>query len=125
MNKDISNKNDLCNKYCDKNKRLPLLMLENQITEDIDGGNDFEVRFVLFVLSALLYPIMKLFVKCFFQNLLEDMASINKMNWTKLVLSYLVHKIQKFNTNKQSEVIPLYIIYFIMDLEFVIKSEVN
>lgn len=100
MNKDISNKNDLCNKYCDKNKRLPLLMLENQIKEDIDGGNDFKVCFVLFVLSALLYPIMKLFVKCFLQNLLEDMASINKMNWTKLVLSYLVHKIQKFNTNK-------------------------
>ena len=34
-------------------------MLEKQIKEDIDGGDEFKVYFVLFMLGALLYPIMK------------------------------------------------------------------
>ena len=38
-------------------------MLENQIREDKECGNDFKVHFVLFVLGALLCPTMKLFVK--------------------------------------------------------------
>ena len=59
-------------KYYDKNGRLPLVMLENQIMEDKEGGNDFKVRFVLFVLGALLCPIMKLFVKRSFLHLMED-----------------------------------------------------
>ena len=59
MNKDVSNKNDLCKKYCDKKGRLPLVMLENQIREDKEGENDFKVHFVLFVLGALLCPTMK------------------------------------------------------------------
>ena len=59
MNKDVSNKNDLCKKYCHKKGRLPLVMLENQIREYKEGGNDFKVHFVLFVLGALLCPTMK------------------------------------------------------------------
>ena len=58
MNKDVSHKNDLCKKYCDKKGWLSLVMLENQIREDKEGGNVFKVRFVLFVLGALLCPIM-------------------------------------------------------------------
>ena len=50
MNTNISNENDLCGKYYDKKGRLPLVILENQIREDINGSNDFKVRFVLFVL---------------------------------------------------------------------------
>lgn len=37
------NKNNLCNKYCDKNGWLPLVILGNQIKEDIDNGNDIKV----------------------------------------------------------------------------------
>ena len=48
MNKDVSNKNDLCKKYCHKKGRLPLVMLENQIREDKEGGNDF--KFILYYL---------------------------------------------------------------------------
>lgn len=62
INKYISNKNDLFNKYCDKNELLSLVVLENQIREDREGGNDFKVRFLLLVLSVLLCPTMKLFV---------------------------------------------------------------
>lgn len=62
VNKYISNKNDLFNKYCDKNELLSLVVLENQIREDREGGNDFKVRFLLLVLSVLLCPTMKLFV---------------------------------------------------------------
>ena len=87
INKDISNKNDLFKKCYDKNGRLSLLMLENQIKEDKKGGNDFKVRFVLFVLGALLCPTMKLFVKHSFLHLVEDVNSIKKMNWAKFVLS--------------------------------------
>ena len=47
MNKDVSHRNDLCKKYCDKKGRLPLVMLENQIREDKQGGNNFKVCFVL------------------------------------------------------------------------------
>ena len=50
MNTNISNENDLCGKYYDKKGCLPLVILENQIMEDINGSNDFKVRFVLFVL---------------------------------------------------------------------------
>ncbi|KAL6335436.1 hypothetical protein AAG906_029679 [Vitis piasezkii] len=84
--------------------RLPLVMLENQIREDKEGGNDFKVRFVLFVLGALLCPTMKLFVKRSFLHLGEDIDSIKKMNWVEFVLSYLVHGIGEFQMKQQSGV---------------------
>ena len=34
MNKYISNKNDLCNKYYNKKGQLSLIILENQIKKD-------------------------------------------------------------------------------------------
>ncbi|KAL6348671.1 hypothetical protein AAG906_019370 [Vitis piasezkii] len=104
MNKDVGHKNDLCKKYCDKKGRLPLVMLENQIREDKEGGNDFKVRFVLFVLGALLCPTMKLFVNRSFLHLVEDIDSIKKMNWAEFVLSYLVHGIEEFKKKQQSGV---------------------
>ena len=48
MKKDVSNKNDLCKKYCDKNERLPLVTLENQIKENKEGGNNS--KFILYYL---------------------------------------------------------------------------
>ena len=48
MNKYISNKNELCNKYCDKKGQLTLVMLENPIRDNRYGGNDF--KFVLYYL---------------------------------------------------------------------------
>ncbi|XP_059598878.1 uncharacterized protein LOC109121391 isoform X2 [Vitis vinifera] len=104
MNKDVGHKNDLCKKYCDKKGRLPLVMLENQIREDKEGGNDFKVRFVLFVLGALLCPTMKLFVNRSFLHIVEDIDSIKKMNWAEFVLSYLVHGIEEFKKKQQSGV---------------------
>ena len=101
MNKDVSHRNNLCKKYCDKKGRLPFVMLENQIRED-KGGNDFNVRFVLFVLGALLCPTMKLFVKRSFLHLMEDINSIKKMNWAEFVLSYLVYWIKEFKMKQQS-----------------------
>ena len=62
---------------------------------------------------------------------MEDTSQIKKINWVELVLSYLVHRIEKFKTRKQSGicgcllffmVISLYIIYLIVNLEFVIKK---
>ena len=58
MNKGVINNNNLCKNYYDNKGWLPLVMLENQIREDREGGNNFKVRFVLFVLSALLCPII-------------------------------------------------------------------
>ena len=52
-------------------KRLSLVMLEKQIKEDIDNGDEFKVHFVLFMLGALSYPIMKVYVKHFFLHILE------------------------------------------------------
>ena len=122
-------------KYHDKKGRLPFVMLENQIREDKEGGNVFKVRFVLFVLGALLGPIMKLFLKRSFSHLVEDIDSIKKMNWVEFVLAYLVHGIKEFKRKKQSGVccclfflfmvMSLYIIYIIMNFEFVIKDFVN
>ena len=83
-------------------------MLENQIREDKEGGNDFKVRFVLFVLGALLYPTMKLSVKRSFLHLVEDIDSIKKMNWVEFVLSYLVHGIEEFKRKQQSGVLVAY-----------------
>ena len=110
-------------------------MLENQIKKDRECGNDFKFRFVLFVLGALLCPIMKLFFKRSFSHLVEDIDSIKKMNWVEFVLAYLVHGIKEFKRKKQSGVccclfflfmvMSLYIIYIIMNFEFVIKDFVN
>ena len=61
--------------------------------ENRESGNDFQVHFILFVLGELLCPTMKLFVKCSFLYLVEDIGSIKKMNWAELMLFYLVHKI--------------------------------
>ena len=66
LNKEFSSKHELCNKYCNKKGRLPLCMLEDQIREDREGGDEFKIHFVLFVLGALLCPTMKLFVRRFF-----------------------------------------------------------
>ena len=79
-------------------------MLENQIRENKEDGNDFKGCFVLFVLGALLCLTMKLFVKHSFLHLMEDIDSIKKMNWAELVLSYLVHRIEEFNRKQQSGV---------------------
>ena len=116
MNKNINNKNDLSDKYCDKNGRLPLVMLENQIRENIDVDNDFKVLFVLFVLGTLLCFTMKLFAKRLCLHLLEDTYSINKLNWVELVLSHLTHRIQEFKSNKQSGVSDCLLFFMIMSL---------
>ena len=63
-----------------KKGRLSLMMLENQIRDGKEGQNDFKVHFVLCVLGTLLCPTMKLFVKCFFVHLVEDINLIKKMN---------------------------------------------
>ena len=120
MNKNINNKNDLWGQYCDKKGRLPLVMLENQIRENIDGGNDFKVRFVLFVLGVLLCLTMKLFVKRLFLHFLEDTNSINKLNWAELVLSHLTHEIQEFKSNKQSGVFGCLFFFMVMSLVLII-----
>ena len=116
MNKDVGHKNDLCKKYCDKKGRLPLVMLENQIREDKEGGNDFKVRFVLFVLGALLCPTMKLFVNRSFLHLVEDIDSIKKMNWAEFVLSYLVHGIEEFKKKQQSGVCGCLLFLMVINL---------
>ena len=95
MNKDVRNKNDLSKNYCDKKGQLPLVMFENQIRENKECGNDFKVRFVLFVLGALLCPTMKIFLKRSFLHLVEDIDSIKKMNWAEFALSDLVHRIEE------------------------------
>ena len=77
-------------------------MLEDQIREDREGGDEFKIRFVLFVLGALLCPTMILFVRRYFLHILEDTVAIKKMNWAELVWSYLVHDIEEFKNNKQS-----------------------
>ena len=109
-------------------------MLENQIRNDKEGGNNFKVHFVLFVLGALLCPTMKPFMKHSFLHLVEDINSIKKINWTEFVLSYLVHEIEEFKRKQQSEVsgyllflivMSLYIIYIIVNFEFVIIKFVN
>ena len=123
MNKDVNNKNDLCEKYFDKKGQFPLVMLENQIRDD-------KFCFILFVLSALLCPTMKLFVKRSFLNLVEDIDSIKKMNWAEFVLSYLVHKIEEFKRKQQSGVSGCLLFFMVMSLyivnfEFVITNFVN
>ena len=63
--------------------------------------------------GVLLCPIMKLVAKRSFLYILEDITSINKMNWDELVFAFLVHDIKEFN--KQSGVfncLYLYIIFF-------------
>ena len=55
-------------------------MLEDQIREDREGGDEFKICFVLFVLGALLCPTMKLFVRRYFLHILEDTVAIKKMN---------------------------------------------
>ena len=88
MNKDVINNNNLCKKYYDKKGWLPLVMFENQIREDREGENDFKVRFVLFVLGALLCPViyfceMFLFTSCGRQWFNKE----DKLDWICVVLS--------------------------------------
>ena len=123
MNKDVNNKNDLCEKYFDKKGQFPLVMLENQIRDD-------KFCFILFVLSALLCPTMKLFVKSSFLHLMKNINSIKKMNWAKFVLFYLVHEIEEFKRKQQSGVFGCLLFFMVMSLyivnfEFVITNFVN
>ena len=71
-----------------KKGQLPLVMLEKQIRDD-------KFCFILFVLSSLLCPTMKLFVKRSFLHIVEDIDSIKKMNWAEFALSDLVHRIEE------------------------------
>ena len=91
-------------------------MLENQISENKEGENDFKVCFVLFVLGALLCPTMKLFVKRSYLHLVEDIDSINKLNWAEIVLSYLVHGIEEFKRKQQSRVSGCLLFLMVMSL---------
>ena len=86
------------------------------------------------MLGALLYLIMKHFVKRSFLHLMENIDSIKKMNWAEFVFSYLMHGIEEFKRKQQSGVsgylffvmvMSLYIIYIIVNFEFVIINFVN
>ena len=85
------------------------------------------------MLGVLLCLTMKIFIKRSFSHILENTGSIKKINLVELVLSYLMNEIEDFKTNKQSDifgyllffmVMSLYIIYLMVNLEFVIKCEV-
>ena len=69
-----SKRNDLYNMYCDGKGKLSLLMLENQIRKDRGCVNEFKICFVLFVVDALLYSMMKVLVKHFFLHFLKDIT---------------------------------------------------
>lgn len=109
--------NDLYNMYCDGKGKLSLLMLENQIRQEKECGDEFKIRFVLFVLGALLCPTMKVSVKPSFLHLLEDTASIKKINWAQIVFFFLVRGINEFKSKKRSSGISG-CLFFLMVIHF-------
>ena len=109
--------NDLYNMYCDGKGKLPLLMLENQIRQEKECGDEFKIRFALFFLGALLCPMMKVSVKSSFLHLLQDTASIKKINWAQIVFFFLVRGINDFKSKKRSSGISG-CLFFLMVIHF-------
>ena len=96
-------------------------MLEDQIREDRESGDEFKIRFVSFVLGMLLCPTMKLFVRRSFLHILKDTAMIKKMNWAELVWSHLVHNIEEFKSNKQSGLSGCILFLMVMTFNLYVK----
>ena len=103
--------------YCDGKGKLFLLMLENQIQQEKDCGDEFKICFVLFALGALLCPTMKVSVKPSFLHLFQDTASIKKINWAQIVFFFLVRGINDFKSKKRSSGISG-CLFFLMVIHF-------
>ncbi|XP_028083639.1 uncharacterized protein LOC114284889 [Camellia sinensis] len=97
VNGDHTDIEELSNKYgVKKCGSISLRSLRNELFDMKVDGDDFKGRFVLYILGSLLCPTSELSINRCFLHSLKDMSSLHKLNWSKLVLDFLVDGVRKY-----------------------------
>ena len=94
---------DLCKELGVQDKVVSLRGLKNYLSETNDAGIEFKRKFALYILGALLCPTTKSAIHERFVNLVKDVEAMNKLNWTKFILDFLVDGVTKFKRKKQND----------------------
>ncbi|XP_028111023.1 uncharacterized protein LOC114309486 [Camellia sinensis] len=97
VNGDHTDIEELSNKYgVKKCGYISLSSLRNELSNMKVDGDDFKRRFVLYILGSLLCPTSELSINRCFLHSLKDMSALHKLNWSKLVLDFLVDGVRKY-----------------------------
>lgn len=87
--------------YCDDKGKIPLGELERRLQEKETADEDFLRLFVLLALGSFLCPQAKPEASTKFLNLIMDMEGLRTLNWSKLVLDWLIAAIRRYKEKHQ------------------------
>ncbi|KAI8542608.1 hypothetical protein RHMOL_Rhmol08G0150700 [Rhododendron molle] len=69
--------------------------LKDYLKETKSVGDDFKMKFVLYVLGAFLYPTTKPVLKKSYLHAVKNVEAMKECNWAKLTLDFLTSSIRK------------------------------
>ena len=87
-----------------RNGTLTLTQLKDDLKKTQDAGNNFIRRFVLLAMGCLCLPGTKSGIRSSLLYLVKDATKLEKINWGKLILDYLVDGVTKYKTKNTSGV---------------------
>ncbi|CAL5334986.1 unnamed protein product [Camellia sinensis] len=80
------------------NRVIPLNMLRLYLTETDGAEDEFQRKFALYVLGAMLCPTIMTALKPSFIHVVKDMNGMRACNWAKLTLQFLHNGVCKYNS---------------------------
>ncbi|KAF7131520.1 hypothetical protein RHSIM_Rhsim09G0109800 [Rhododendron simsii] len=86
---------DLCKMVGVVQGSIPLKGLKDYLKETKSVGDDFKMKFVLYVLGAFLCPTTKPALKKSYLHAVKNVEAMKECNWAKLTLDYLIGSVRK------------------------------
>lgn len=74
---------------------IPLKGLRDYLKETKSVGDDFKMRFVLYMLGVFLCPTTRPALKKSFLHAVKNAEAMNELNWAKLTLDFLIGSVRK------------------------------
>ncbi|KAF8732781.1 hypothetical protein HU200_015119 [Digitaria exilis] len=98
-------------------KEPPKIHLKDYLMSNETYGDDFIRNFVLYTIGFYLCPTLQPHVKSEYLGLIDNIENIKNLNWTSLVLNFLIASIREYKETKAAnlkgnvallQVFPLY-----------------
>lgn len=89
-------------KHCSKdgNKAISVNSLKEYLNTNETHGEDFVRNFVLYAIGFYLCPTLQPYVKSEYLDLVEDVDETKNLNWSSLVLNFLIASIREYRQGK-------------------------
>jgi hypothetical protein len=92
---------ELFNKYALKDSTaIYYTRMKDYFKDNESYDDDFVRLFVLFCIGFYLCPTLQTYVKSDYLGLIEDIDNIKNLNWTSLVVNYLISSIREYKEQK-------------------------